>query len=131
MNIELLVALAAIFISAIVPAITNQQNNEHQIRLKKLDTFFLEKQKVYFEFADSYALALTNPSPENISKFRSATHKCFMLNANKDFYKDALECITCLENNESKEKIETLYMFCVRSLSLNLEFAIEDFEYPI
>lgn len=54
-----------------------------------------------------------------------------MLNANKDFYKDALECITCLENNESKEKIETLYMFCVRSLSLNLEFAIEDFEYPI
>ena len=63
MNIELLVALAAIVISAIVPAITNQQNNEHQIRLKKLDTFFLEKQKVYFEFADSYALALTNPSP--------------------------------------------------------------------
>ena len=50
MNIELLVALAAIVISAIVPAITNQQNNEHQIRLKKLDTFFLEKQKVYFEF---------------------------------------------------------------------------------
>ncbi len=59
MNIELLVALAAIVISAIVPAITNQQNNE------------------------------------------------------------------------SKEKIETLYMFCVHSLSLNLEFAIEDFEYPI
>ena len=28
MNIELLVALAAIVISAIVPAITNQQNNE-------------------------------------------------------------------------------------------------------
>lgn len=45
MNIELLVALAAIVISAIVPAITNQQNNEHQIRLKKLDTFFLENKR--------------------------------------------------------------------------------------
>lgn len=69
MNIELLVALAAIVISAIVPAITNQQNNEHQIRLKKLDTFFLEKQKVYFEFADSYALALTNPSQRIFQSF--------------------------------------------------------------
>ena len=118
MNIELLVALAAIVISAIVPAITNQQNNEHQIRLKKLDIFFLEKQKVYFEFADSYALALTNPSPENISKFRSATHKCFMLNANKDFYKDALECITCLENNESKEKIGCISICSVFALFL-------------
>lgn len=45
MNIELLVALAAIVISAIVPAITNQQNNEHQIRLKKLDTFFSKNKR--------------------------------------------------------------------------------------
>ncbi len=37
MNIELLVALAAIVISAIVPAITNQQNNESK---EKIETLF-------------------------------------------------------------------------------------------
>ena len=131
MNIELLVALSAIVISAIVPAITNHQNNEHNIRTKKLHTFFIEKQKTYFEFADSYASALINPNPENISKFRSATHKCFILNADKNFYKTALECIDGLENCESKEKIEVLYMHCVQSLSRNLHFDIDEFEIPM
>lgn len=45
MNIELLVALAAIVISAIVPAITNQQNNEHQNSTEKIRHIFSRKTK--------------------------------------------------------------------------------------
>lgn len=131
MDIELIVALITVAIAVAVPAITNKQNNDHQIQIKKMDMIFSEKQKIYFEFADTYAIALADPSDSNISAFRAAAHKCFILNTTDDFYKNALNCINHLEKHASKSDTEKYFRLCVISLSFDLENMTFDFENPI
>lgn len=129
MTIELILALGTAIAAVVAPYLTSKDNNKHQRMMKKMDLIYAEKYKAYSNFCSAYAVASSNPTPENIATFKASANQAYLLNANSTFRYAALSCANHIASSDPKA--EESFLDCSRILSLDLDDMEFDFSNPI
>ena len=120
MNWELLIAMISVVISVSVPAITNYQNNKHQLKLKKIEILLREKQALYLEFAEAFHNVIKEKNEDGYFRFKQAINKCSLVCTDKDFYENAKACLSYSREALGDEN-ERFFKACLECLKKDLE----------
>lgn len=106
----------ALCISIASPIFLSHLNNQHQLKMKKIELLYEKKQAIYLEFAESYYLFSHSCDENQYRTLEAATNKCRLLCRNKKFSIAADNLLQFTANKVSEPSCDQFYFACLELL---------------
>ncbi len=100
-----ILTLVALVISVATPAITNYQNNKHQLKMKKIEVLYQQKFSAFQSFCSFFENGIKDENLTAYEQFCSACHTIKMLYQDKELidYIDQLITLSREKNTKTKD----------------------------
>lgn len=123
-NWNLFITAIALVISVLTPAITNHQNNKHQLKMKKIEVLYQQKFSAFQSFCSFFQDGIKHENLTAYEQFCSACYTVKMLYPDENLISKIdtlIQFSTSSDANKYKNERTRIFNECLEILSKNLE----------